>query len=167
MMPFTKLFRNFFHIPLLLIFLFSNTVLSAVEDTLNTSLNTLIKDSNEIKSPDQAFQLKATFNDLDEIELTWLIDKKCFLYKEKLKISVSPKQNFTSKTPNTTIRQDDEFFGDVEVYYNNLRYFLIADFNDNTKIDLVYQGCNETGFCYPPIKKQLILNKSKRTISVD
>ena len=128
-MSFTKLFRCLFHIPLLLIFSFSNPALSAVEDTLNTSVNKLIKDTNEIKSPDQAFQLKAAFNDLDEIELTWLIDKKCFLYKEKLEISISPKQKFTSKTTNTAVRQDDEFFGNVEVYYNSLRYFLIADFN--------------------------------------
>ena len=36
-----------------------------------------------------------------------------------------------------------------------------------TVIDLIYQGCNAQGFCYPPIKKQIVLNKSKKYISLE
>jgi thiol:disulfide interchange protein DsbD len=148
-----------------MIFSFSNPILSDAEDTLNPLLNKLIKTSNELKGPDQAFKFEAIFNELDQIELTWSIDNQCFLYKEKLEFYISPKQNFSSKTNNTAVLQDDEYFGNVEVYYQELKYFLTGDFSEEAIIDIVYQGCNEKGFCYPPIKKQILFVKSKRYIS--
>lgn len=164
---YTKLFSYSFHIAIVIIFLCSNLVLGDGEDTLNQPLNKLIKEANEIKGPNQAFQLNAILNDLGQIELTWLIDKQCFLYKDKLEINISPEQTFTLVTPNSSTRQDDEYFGDVEVFYDELKYFLSADFDGKTIIDLVYQGCNETGFCYPPIERQLILDKSKKSLYID
>jgi thiol:disulfide interchange protein DsbD len=111
--------------------------------------------------------LEAIFNDLNQIELNWLIDEQCFLYKEKLEFYVSPEQIYSIETNNLAVRQDDEYFGNVEVYYKELKYLLIGNFNKETVIDLVYQGCNAQGFCYPPIKKQIILNKSKKYISLN
>lgn len=143
----------------------SNPILGDAEDTLNPLLNKLIKTSNELKGPDQAFKFEAIFNELDQIELTWSIDNQCFLYKEKLEFYISPKQNFSSQTNNTAVLQDDEYFGNVEVYYQELKYFLTGNFSEKAIIDIVYQGCNEKGFCYPPIKKQILLDKSKRYVS--
>ena len=166
-MSFKKLFRDLFHILLFIIFFLSYPILGDAEDTLNPSLNKLIKTSDEIKGPDQAFKLEAIFNDLNQIELNWLIDEKCFLYKEKLEFYVSPEQIYSIETDNLAVRQDDEYFGNVEVYYKELKYLLIGDFSKETVIDLIYQGCNAQGFCYPPIKKQIILNKSKKYISLN
>lgn len=164
-MNFKKLLRNLFHVSSFMILFLSYPILGDAEDTLNPSLNKLIKATDEIKSPDQAFKLEAVFNDQNQIELNWLIDEQCFLYKEKLEFYISPKQAYSIKTDNTAVRQDDEYFGNVEVYYQELKYLLIGDFNEETIIDLVYQGCNEKGFCYPPIKKQILFNKSKKYIS--
>ena len=166
-MSLKKLFRDLFHVLSFIGFFLSYPILGDAEDTLNPSLNKLIKASDEIKGPDQAFKLEAIFNELNQIELNWLIDEQCFLYKEKLEFYVSPEQIYSIETDNLAVRQDDEYFGNVEVYYKELKYLLIGDFNKETVIDLIYQGCNAQGFCYPPIKKQIILNKSKKYISLN
>lgn len=164
-MIFKKLFRKLFHVFLFTVFFFGNPILGETEDTLNPSLNKLIKISNEIKGPDEAFKLEVVYNELNQVELTWLIDNQCFLYKDKLEFYISPEQNFSFRTKNIAVQQDDVYFGNVEVYYQELHYVLTGNFSEEAIIDLVYQGCNEKGFCYPPIKKQILLNKSTRGVS--
>ena len=166
-MIFKKLFRKLFHVFLFAVFFLSNPILGETEDTLNPSLNKLIKISSEIKGPDEAFKLEVVYNKLNQIELTWLIDNQCFLYKDKLEFYISPEQNFSLRTKNIAIKQDDVYFGNVEVYYQELNYVLSGDFSEEATIDLVYQGCNEKGFCYPPINKQILLNKSTRGVSIN
>ena len=89
-----------------MILFLSYPILGDTEDTLNPSLNKLIKANDEIKAPDQAFKLEAVFNDQNQIELNWLIDEQCFLYKEKLEFYTSPKHAYSIKTDNTAVRQD-------------------------------------------------------------
>ena len=166
-MIFKKLFRKLFHIFLFAVFFLSNPILGEIEDTLNPSLNKLIKTSDEIKRPDEAFKLEVVYNELNQVEFTWLIDNQCFLYKDKLEFYMSPEQSFSFITKNIAVQQDDVYFGNVEVYYKELNYVLTGDFSEEAIIDLVYQGCNEKGFCYPPIKKQILLNKSTRVVSIN
>jgi thiol:disulfide interchange protein DsbD len=148
--------------PLLLLglfFLTTNT--TAADNTLNQALNKLIKEPKQIQSPDEAFKLSATLNNLNQIELSWDIGKNCFLYKEKIKIT--PELGQTLYTDFKSVTQEDEYFGLVNVFYDQLVYKLTFKSN---KMLLTYQGCNETGFCYPPISKQLIVNTLTKSITI-
>lgn len=137
------------------------SVITASDNTLNQKLNKLIKQPQQILSPDEAFKLSATINNLNQIELSWDIAKNCFLYKEKIKITPDLGQEFY--TDFKSVEQDDEYFGLVNVFYDQLVYKLSLKAN---KMLLTYQGCNETGFCYPPVTKELIVNTSSRSITI-
>ena len=58
------------------------------------------------------------------------------------------------KIEGEAIRINDIYFGNVDVFYNSVRQTI-----DNTEhvgsVKVVYQGCNEKGFCYPPISKEI------------
>ena len=45
----------------------------------------------------------------------------------------------------------DEFFGDVEVYYQFVAFTLPAalELNDGAQLTVGYQGCADRGLCYP------------------
>ena len=57
-----------------------------------------------------------------------------------------------SGTPKT-----DEFFGDVEVFYDTLtaRVPVVEPAGDRFEVGIEYQGCADYGLCYPPERKWL------------
>ena len=54
-------------------------------------------------------------------------------------------------------KKTDEFFGDVEVYYDFLSATVpvarLASINTPIEITVSYQGCADAGLCYPPVTK--------------
>ena len=54
-------------------------------------------------------------------------------------------------------KKTDEFFGDVEVYYDFLSATVpvarLAGVNTPIEITVSYQGCADAGLCYPPVTK--------------
>ena len=72
--------------------------------------------------------------------------------RENVKITKAQMPDGTKKV--------DEFFGNVDVYYNSTRAELTFDnINKNTNLIIKYQGCADAGLCYPPIKKIISLDK--------
>jgi len=110
--------------------------------------------NNKVLSGDEAFIFSAHIQDDESIILTWTIKENCFLYKDKFKtyLDTDPVEN--QKIEGEAIRINDIYFGNVDVFYNSVRQTI-----DNTEhvgsVKVVYQGCNEKGFCYPPISKEI------------
>ena len=104
---------------------------------------------------DEAFLLTAS-KEGDGVSFHWLVQPGYYLYRDRLSFSGSVgmpelpdgKQKF------------DEIFGDVEVYYDELEVFLKlsgSSRQDNDKIRVGYQGCADAGLCYPPQKREFVL----------
>jgi thiol:disulfide interchange protein DsbD len=58
-------------------------------------------------------------------------------------------------------KKTDEFFGDVEVYYDVLSATVpVARPGDASsfEIQVTYQGCADAGLCYPPVTKTLAID---------
>ena len=52
----------------------------------------------------------------------------------------------------------DEYFGDVEVYYHDLRVRLpVLAGSAGKRVKITYQGCADAGLCYPPQTKWFVL----------
>lgn len=110
--------------------------------------------NNKVLSGDEAFIFSAHIQDDESIILTWTIKENCFLYKDKFKTYLDTDLVENQKMEGEAIRINDIYFGNVDVFYNSARQTI-----DNTEhvgsVKVVYQGCNEKGFCYPPISKEI------------
>ena len=115
----------------------------------------LEKITNEkVLSGDEAFIFSAQIQDDESIILTWTIKENCFLYKDKFKTYSDTDLIENQKIEGEAIRINDIYFGNVDVFYNKVKQ-TIDKTGDLGSVKVVYQGCNEKGFCYPPISKEI------------
>ncbi|MDX2457165.1 MAG: protein-disulfide reductase DsbD [Gammaproteobacteria bacterium] len=130
--------------------------LNAFSDNLGLGAN-----DDEFLDPDIAFQADIIEASPTLLVVRWLIAEGYYLYRDKLSIQISDGEGVTAgpiETPAGEVKHD-EFFGDVEVFHNEVqaRVPLVRTSGNaaDISIQLGYQGCAEAGICYPPIKKQI------------
>ena len=110
--------------------------------------------NNKVLSGDEAFIFSAHIQDDESIILTWTIKENCFLYKDKFKTYSDTDLVENQKIEGEAIMINDVYFGNVNVFYNKVKQ-TIDKTKDLESVKVVYQGCNEKGFCYPPISKEI------------
>jgi len=110
---------------------------------------------------DQAFVFSALADGGDRVLLDWQIAPGYYLYRHRLSVKTA--------TPGFTLgdaalpdghKKTDEFFGDVEVYYDVLTATVpVARAGDAASFELQvsYQGCADAGLCYPPVTKTVAI----------
>jgi thiol:disulfide interchange protein DsbD len=111
---------------------------------------------------DQAFVLSVTADGGEQVQLDWQIAAGYYLYR--------PRVSTKTSTPGFALgeiampagkKKTDEFFGDVEVYYDALTATIPvtrpADAS-SFEIAVSYQGCADAGLCYPPVTKTLAVD---------
>lgn len=109
---------------------------------------------------DEAFNFYTSLDSPTQISIHWNIAPGYYLYDDKFNFEVvTPDGELT--TPAVAIPEGlahhDEFFGDVEVHYEQLRttVTLPAAFTEPFELVLEFQGCAEAGLCYPPQRRDL------------
>jgi len=104
---------------------------------------------------DEAFRLSATRDD-GIVKLYWQIQPGYYLYKHRLKVKVEDTPKILKMAPGK--QKHDEYFGDVEVFYEELEVevSIPKQNTENAKLNVEllveFQGCAEAGICYPPRK---------------
>lgn len=96
---------------------------------------------------DQAFVFSHT-QSADQLNLNWQIAEGYYLYKKEVEIKGNNVQLGEVQFPQSE-RYNDEFFGEVEIFRNQLNIGVPFKSNQNGQIEVRYQGCTK-GFCYPP-----------------
>jgi thioredoxin:protein disulfide reductase len=115
----------------------------------------------ELLPPDEAFQASATADGPESIRVSWQIAKGYYLYKEKTKIQLigKAKNKLGEYTIRSGIPKEDEAFGKVEIFYDELNVDVPVIRTDRTPelitLELSYQGCADRGVCYPPMTKEV------------
>ncbi|MEG9490105.1 protein-disulfide reductase DsbD [Mannheimia indoligenes] len=90
----------------------------------------------------------------ENLLLNWNIAEDYYLYKKEIKITPQNIELGDIKFP-AAEQYNDEFFGQVEIYRNELQLAVpFKDVKDSAAIEVVYQGCTK-GFCYPPERLEL------------
>jgi len=107
----------------------------------------------EFLPADEAFMLDVRRDASGGIVAEWVIAPGYYLYREQFAASVDG-EPVELEIPAGQPKYD-EFFGDVEVYYEQVRVAFPAPAAGT--LELGYQGCAEDGICYPPMKKALDL----------
>lgn len=100
----------------------------------------------------EAFRPGVVDANAERIELQFDIAPGYYLYRHRLKFTLDddPAGIATIVLPDGTAKTD-EFFGDVEVYYNSLKVILqLAPGVAARELEVEYQGCADAGLCYPP-----------------
>ncbi len=108
---------------------------------------------------DQAFALNVIIELPDFIVVTWEIEEGYYLYHHSLGFNETGSSKISAPIIPPGISTNDEFFGDSEVYYDNLMVRIPFDPENTSEIELIvdYQGCAEVGFCYPPQQRMVKL----------
>lgn len=96
---------------------------------------------------DQAFAFSSQ-QQADQLQLAWQIADGYYLYKKEIAISSNNAKLGEPQFP-TAERYQDEFFGEVEIYRNQLTIPVALEANATGQVVVRYQGCTK-GFCYPP-----------------
>ena len=116
---------------------------------------------DDLLEPDKAFALQDPVVSADKITLTWKVASGYYLYQNKFSFELAADSSRLDKPQMPeSIRKQDEFFGEVEIYKKSVSVDLplLRDGSDAESVVLtaVFQGCNDPiGVCYPPINKKL------------
>lgn len=101
---------------------------------------------------EQAFVFSSQQNE-QQLNLNWQIADGYYLYKKEIVISgIEP---LTPQFPSAE-HYHDEFFGDVEIFRNQLTVGVPLPANIAGQVEVRYQGCTK-GFCYPPESVNIML----------
>lgn len=112
---------------------------------------------NQVLPADSAFQLQAFPASSDSVLLHWAIQPGYYLYRKSITLTDAAGQALAVTLPPAR-EITDEYFGIVEVYYENLDLEVAVAAQDRQVLLLLeYQGCAEALYCYPPQHKQLEL----------
>lgn len=111
---------------------------------------------------DQAFAYYTSAPKPGVIAVNWEIAPGYYLYKEKFGFAFVSDADSTSLAailpPSTP--HHDEYFGDVEVYYDLVAAKLLIPqelLSGQLTLIIEYQGCAEEGLCYTPQRREITL----------
>jgi len=109
---------------------------------------------DDLLEPEKAFVYSASQTSPASAEVNFQIAKGYYLYKNKLKFSADSGVKLgTPALPAGKIKQD-EYFGRIETYRDDLRFRIPVVFPDGTpkpfNLKAEFQGCADVGVCYPP-----------------
>lgn len=119
------------------------------QDSLQRALGQ--NSSLEFLPVEEAYQYQLSQQD-DELTVEWLIEPGYYLYKHRFAIQ-NADGNPLEWSIEPGLEKTDEYFGDVEVYYQfTTQRIPLAQLPTDTDsiITLSYQGCADAGLCYPP-----------------
>ncbi len=136
-----------------------------IKAVAGANLLAALNDRNDIGSGDflpvdQAFSFTATTINPGWVELGWQIAVGYYLYRDHLGFEATgPGQTVGEPLLPDGKKKHDEYFGDSEVYYDELILRLPVQ-SDSGSLDLTvsYQGCAEDGICYPPTTRSVRLD---------
>lgn len=117
-------------------------------------------DPGEPLPVDEAFVFDITALDKGTLQAHWAIQPEHHLYRPKITFTVKSPQGVTLGKPifPEGEKVEDEYFGKIEVYGKDIDVKVPVQQSagvDKLVIVTQYQGCSDnTGICYPPVKKE-------------
>jgi thioredoxin:protein disulfide reductase len=109
----------------------------------------------------EVFQVQTKVIDPNTITIEWQIKPGYFLYKNRIKLRNNTKELIqigTLRFP-TPLYKEDAQLGKYPIYRNtiSLAVPILGIKKGDAKIRVHFQGCADSGFCYPPMDSTVIL----------
>ena len=131
-------------------------ILLSINLSLELASFEFLEKKNTIPEAKKVF-IVSSYVDKNSINISWEIKDGFYLYLNSVQI----KKN-TKIIPYTVIYSDqstysDEFFGTTEILRQEFQIAINnSDLLDLSNILIKYQGCSDSGFCYPMQTKKLL-----------
>jgi len=110
---------------------------------------------------DEAFRFTAIADGGEQVALDWQVAPGYYLYRHRVSArTATPGFELGEVTMPAGKKKTDEFFGDVEVYYDGLSAtvpVIRPPVTSTFEIAVSYQGCADAGLCYPPLTRTVTI----------
>ena len=130
-------------------------ILAAILIAQASYANAFLDQDEVILNASEAFAISG-FKKNNIVDISWSIKNGYYMYKKSFKLS-DPNNiyNFQILSSNESTFSD-EYFGNTQIFKGqlSLRFELEKDLNIDS-ILVYFQGCSESGFCYPLQKLKL------------
>ena len=132
------------------------------------TFGTFVGANNDFLPVDEAFQPILTALDGNTVEVAIRVAAGYYLYKDKISATVNSDRVQLGKLelPSGEMK-NDQYFGDMEVYHNDVfgRLPMARATPESMDLDLEirYQGCADGGICYPPVSKLMTVSLPEAT----
>lgn len=109
----------------------------------------------------EAFPYFLSVGSDNTFSVTWTPAPGHYLYRHMFSFSLLVNSEAEPRALDFTVpdglKKTDQFFGDIEAYYNEVKAEIQLETAPGTQTSLVveYQGCADWGFCYPPQRVSL------------
>jgi thiol:disulfide interchange protein DsbD len=128
--------------------------------------------SSDFLPPDEAFKPYVEAIDGNTVEVSFQIAAGYYLYKDKISASSNSESARLGRLELPTgIVHSDEYFGDTEVFYDEVfgKVSLARATPEamDLEIEVGFQGCADGGICYPPITRTLSVSLPPATAVAD
>jgi len=113
--------------------------------------------------PDEAFRFHAEAVDASTIRAEWTLAPGYYLYRHRVRFESGTEGITLGEIPLPKGKEKtDEFFGDIETYYQKLAVEIPIERSPGSPDTLILiahsQGCSEPlGLCYPPHEQQVTI----------
>ncbi|PCJ19453.1 MAG: hypothetical protein COA96_16260 [SAR86 cluster bacterium] len=113
---------------------------------------------------DQAFPFFVSVVSPGQYKVVWNPAEGHYLYRHAFDFSMQQAGNDEELKVDYVLpdglKKTDQFFGDIEAYYNNVSAELsLSELPDTgATLFIQYQGCADWGFCYPPQRYEFALS---------
>ncbi|MFN3544242.1 MAG: protein-disulfide reductase DsbD [Thiobacillus sp.] len=123
--------------------------------------------AQEFLDPEVAFKFSARALDANTLEARWQIADGYYMYRDKFRFQVDGAAMGAPQLPAGKMK-DDEFFGRVETYRNEVRIKLPIQPEPGVSavtLKTVSQGCADAGLCYTPQEESASIKLPARVAS--
>ena len=129
--------------------------------TINYAKSELPINQAEFLSPDEAFKINYNIVDQNHVKINWIIHPGYYLYMGMFEFKSLNENKISKIEMPEGKKKQDEFFGDVDVYYYSAEadVYFFDDIKNSIELKVKYQGCADAGLCYPPVFKTITLKK--------
>ena len=129
--------------------------------TQNHARSELPVNQAEFLSPDEAFKIDYEIVDQNHAKINWIIHPGYYLYMGMFEFESLDTNKISKVEMPEGKKKQDEFFGDVDVYYYSAEadVYFVDDIKDSIELKVKYQGCADAGLCYPPVFKTITVKK--------
>ena len=124
-----------------------------------SALSAYTQQQTQFLPVDEAYQLTLVADGDQRLTLQWVIAPEYYLYRHAFKAQASDSEGgiAANLVVPDGLAKTDEFFGDVEVYYDALEAMVALErTTELAQIKVTYQGCADAGLCYPPETKSFL-----------
>jgi thiol:disulfide interchange protein DsbD len=122
----------------------------------------------EILPVDRAYRLEIEMAGERRLRLFWQIEPGYYLYQHQFAFQLNDRRGALAAEANLppALERNDEYFGDVRVYYDqaDITLDLARAAEAPLTLTVTSQGCADAGLCYPPRKQAFRLDPTSGSV---